>query len=907
MKRQTSWARYTAAAVSPPVVPAVTETDRTRSGRTGLPVSGAGRAREAAAKLIGSTGAPPPLNELRMVPVAAAAWIAAAVGIRLPAAAAFTVAGAGTAALMVLGIAVFSRRGGAEGAVRGGAAACLAPLAVVVLVAAAAGAAVLHRTSGPIHNALAGQGVISGEFRATGDARAGTPDRFRGEARYLVSARLVSFTMDGTRSTAQTPVLVIGSHAYADIRLGDSFTSAGTLSAADAGDPAAAVLRAGRAPVVVPTAGLYGTATDLRRNFAERSEGLGRTDAAALLPGMVLGDREPLTDDLAAAMKATGLTHLTAVSGANCSYLLAFVFLAARAVRLPRLWAAAAGLTVLAAFVVVVRPDPSVLRAAVMGSLGTVAVLSGRGKVPASLLCFCITVLLVIDPWLSGSYAFILSVCATAGLIVLGPRFAAALERVLPTPLAVLTAVPLAAQVTCAPVLILLQPDVPVYSVPANIAAAPAVPMITIVGMAAVILASVFPALALLPLWVAGAGAGWVAAVARFFAEAPGALLPWLPGATGAALMAAASAALVVSILLLGTRKAEELLAEPEQELEPCTAGRNGRGNRSTSGRSSGTAGRGWRGNRNRSWSRRWLAAGAAVLLTGAALVWWRPGVRAPAAGDWAAAACDVGQGDAMVIRTGPAAAIVIDAGPEPKALDSCLDALRINTVDLLVISHVHADHYAGAEATGDGRQVHGLAFSSAEPDLPREIDGLAAGLGLVPQRLSRGMHGERGEVQWQVLWPPAGGTPAGPGTGTGTESGAGTNGETNGEANENDASAVLLLQAAGLSFLFTGDIEEDAAVRLLQSTPGLRETRIDVLKVAHHGARNGGAELPAAVRPKLAVISVGAENTYGHPSRDTLETLEAAGAQVARTDLLGTFTLRTDGKRLIVERLRGG
>lgn len=124
---------------------------------------------------------------------------------------------------------------------------------------------------------------------------------------------------------------------------------------------------------------------------------------------------------------------------------------------------------------------------------------------------------------------------------------------------------------------------------------------------------------------------------------------------------------------------------------------------------------------------------------------------------------------------------------------------------------------------------------------------------------------------------------------------------------NENDASAVLLLQAAGLTFLFTGDIEAEAAVRLLQSTPALRDTRIDVLKVAHHGARNGGAALPAALQPRLAVISVGADNTYGHPSPDTLDALEAAGAQVARTDLLGTFTLRTDGHRLTVERLRGG
>ncbi|UPO78357.1 ComEC/Rec2 family competence protein [Arthrobacter sp. Helios] len=820
-----------------------------------------------------------PLNELRLVPVAAAAWFAAAATIRMPAAAAFLTAGAGTVLVLVLGAVVLLRH---SGAARRVAAACVAPLAVVVLVAAAAGTSLLHRTSGPVHDAIVGQTVISGEFRAAGDARDGAPDRFSGEPRYLVSARLESFTLGGKRSTAEAPVLVIGGNAYADIRLGDRFSTSGALSATQAGDPAAAVLRAGRSPSVIPAEGLYGTASDLRENFTELSKELGQSDASGLLPGMVLGDRAALSEDLAAAMKDTGLTHLTAVSGANCSYLLAFVFLAARLLRFPRFLAAVAGLTVLAAFVLVVRPDPSVLRAAVMGSIGTAAVLTGRGKVPAALLCLCTTVLLAIDPWLSGSYAFILSVCATAGLIVLGPRFAASLERLLPQPLAVLTAVPLAAQVACAPVLILLQPNVPLYSVPANIAAAPVVPMVTIVGMAAVILASVLPALAFVPLWTAGTGAGWVAAAARFFADAPGALLPWLPGAVGAVLMTAASAVLAGGILLLGKSVPAALPGEGEGRRVRIVR-RNGDG--------------------SPTWSNwRWLAVGAALLLVVTVFLWWRPGQGTPAAGDWAAAACDVGQGDAMVIRTGPAAAVVIDAGPDPGALDSCLDDLRIDAVDLLIISHVHADHYAGAEATADGRTVHGLAFSSAETELPREIAALAARLDVEPQRLTRGMHGESGDVQWQVLWPPAG-APAGPGTGTGTESGARTSGETN----ENDASAVLLLQTGGLTFLFTGDIEEDAAVRLLQSTPALRDTRIDVLKVAHHGARNGGAELPRALRPKLALISVGAENTYGHPSRDTLQTLEAAGALVARTDLLGTFTLRTDGKRLIVERLLGG
>ncbi|MER2136971.1 MAG: ComEC/Rec2 family competence protein, partial [Arthrobacter sp.] len=515
----------------------------------------------------------------------------------------------------------------------------LAPLAVLVLVASSAGSAMASRTVGAAGEAVAAGASITGEFVATSDARAAAADRFSGKPRYLLEAQLRSFTLAGERAAARLPVLVIGGEAYASVHLGDAFTTAGVLTASDPGDRTAAVLSASRTPSIQPAVGQLAFATELRTGFANRTQALGDTDAARLLPGMVLGDRSTAPPELSTAMQDTGLTHLTAVSGANCSYLLAFVFLLSRLVRLPRGAAAIAAVLVLAGFVLVVRPDASVLRAAVMGCIGTVAVLTGRGKVPAALLCLCATVLLAVDPWLSGSYAFILSVCATAGLILMGPRLTAGLARFLPEPVAVLTAVPLAAQLACSPVLVLLQPSLPAYSLPANIAAAPVVPFVTIAGMAAVLLGQLAPPLDYPLLVSAGVGSGWVAGVARFFAGAPGALLPWLPGPAGAAAMAGAAALLALCLTRWALPRA---------------------------GPGAGTVPR-----RMSRVARLAVASLSAVLILVIGALALRQLPSDTARRDWIAAACDVGQGEAFAVRTGPESAIVIDAGPDPPALDA--------------------------------------------------------------------------------------------------------------------------------------------------------------------------------------------------------------------------------------------
>ncbi|UWX95841.1 ComEC/Rec2 family competence protein [Arthrobacter zhaoxinii] len=726
------------------------------------------------------------------------------------------------------------------------------------------------------------------ELRAASDARPGAPDRFTGRPRYLIDAVAESGTAAGQRFGTSATLLVIGGEDYAPVRLGDRFTSAGSLQPLPAGDRNLGLLRAAAPPEVTPAGGWYAATAALRSTFVRVAEEHGAA-VDGLLPGMVLGDRGGLDPGLEQAMKDTGLTHLTAVSGANCSYLLAFIFLSARALRMPQAPAVLLALAGLAAFVLLVRPDPSVLRAAVMGGLGTLAVLSGRGRLSAALLFLSITVLLCVDPWLCGSYAFILSVCATLGLVVLGPHLVRVLSYRLPRWLAAALAIPVAAQLFCGPVLVLLQPQLPVYSVPANLAAAPVVPAVTVAGMLAVALIGFAPVLAVPPLLTAAAGAWWVAGTARFFESVPGALAAWPEGTPGVLLMAAGAAAATAGILYLslrgtggmpgpGGRRRQVNQQYPESPRNPRNQPLPPRA--------------GFRGSRRT----RTAAAGAALLaFPGAAVLTTRALQEDPGqVQEWVLAACDVGQGDGFAIRAGPDSAVVIDAGGEPEPMDACLDRLGVRTVELLVFTHAHLDHYGGAAGVLSGRSVLQIGYSTAGPGLPRELTAVLDGSGAPRTRLANGMAGTSGSVQWEVLWPPAsdGSLPAA------------------GDEEENNASAVLLVTVATpepgeepLRILLTGDAEEDTAARILASHPELR-AGVDVLKVPHHGARNGGDSWIRTLRPSLALISVGADNDYGHPAPQILSSLEAAGSAVARTDLYGTVLLFHQGNTLAVRSL---
>ncbi|WP_136045724.1 ComEC/Rec2 family competence protein, partial [Microbacterium sp. K41] len=251
--------------------------------------------------------------------------------------------------------------------------------------------------------------------------------------------------------------------------------------------------------------------------------------------------------------------------------------------------------------------------------------------------------------------------------------------------------------------------------------------------------------------------------------------------------------------------------------------------------------------------------AGAQALLGG-------PLATAATPDAWSIAACDVGQGDALLVRSEGAVAL-IDTGPAPEPLRDCLRSLGIDRLDLLVLTHFDLDHAGGVEAVR-GRVSAVLHGPTADADDERTLASLAAG-GAQVEQASAGLRGTLGGATWRVRWPVRDMTafPAG-----------------------NDLGVVMEFSGGGVPrSLFLADLSAPAQ-RLLQRSERLGPYA--VVKVAHHGSADQDPGLYQALSPVVALISVGADNDYGHPRRETLDLLGALGAQVYRTDERGRILL---------------
>ena len=626
---------------------------------------------------------------------------------------------------------------------------------------------------------------------------------------------------DGPGVTAvRIPVRILGLEITDRMPLGTRVMGRVRVIALDAGDDRVALVR----PVtplqlVSAAAPMLGAADTLRAGFLELMYPFAG-DGAALLPGLAIGDTTAVSDDLDADMKSSALSHLTAVSGANCAIVVGLVLGLGSLARWPRAVRVVAALLALGGFVVLVTPEPSVVRAAVMASVVLLALVSGRPARGLPVLGLAVLGILVLDPWIAREYGFVLSVLATAALLVLAGPLAAVLGRVLPDALALAIAVPLAAQLACQPVLILLAPEVPLVGVIANVLAAPAAPVATIVGMIACLLAPIIPPLATLVAGIAWLPAAWIAGVARVCADLPGAVLPWPAGALGAVLLAVLTAAGLVAAGVpapLGSTVLRRRVALGAAALLVLVAG---------------------------------ATAGTAALQ------------KLGQPGDWVIAQCDIGQGDAVVVRSGSAVGL-IDTGAEPELLEACLDSLGVERLDLLVLTHFDLDHAGGAPALV-GRVDRVLIGPTGRPSDEQLVELLATG-GAQIYEVSEGDHGHLGEYRWRVLWPPAH---------RGVEAG-------------NDASIIVDVRGtpecgACPSMLALGDLGADAQ-RMLAATHDL--AAVDIVKVSHHGSPDQYEQLYTDLGAPLALIGVGAGNTYGHPAPSILAVLEGAGATIVRSD----------------------
>jgi competence protein ComEC len=255
----------------------------------------------------------------------------------------------------------------------------------------------------------------------------------------------------------------------------------------------------------------------------------------------------------------------------------------------------------------------------------------------------------------------------------------------------------------------------------------------------------------------------------------------------------------------------------------------------------------------------------------------------------WAVVACDVGQGDAEVLSTAePGRAIVVDTGPEPGPVDECLSRLGVDRVPLVVLSHLHADHISGLDSVFDGRSVGAVAVGPGR--MPawawRQVAQVAARHGVPLLELELGQRLDWPGLSLEVIGPRYVGSPQ--------------DDDTDG-TNINNSSVVLRAFTPAGRVLLTGDIELLAQGDLLASGIDLHA---EVLKVPHHGSRFSLPQFLAAVAPRLALISVGAGNSYGHPSKSTVDSLVTDGALVARTDTDGdTAVIADDGEPAVVRK----
>jgi competence protein ComEC len=549
----------------------------------------------------------------------------------------------------------------------------------------------------------------------------------------------------------------------------------------------------------------------------------------SLVAGLSVGDDSWQPPEVTVAMRDSGLSHLTAVSGGNVAIVLGLVFALVTVLRLPLPARMIAALAALAYFVVLVGPQPSVLRAAAMGAIAVAGVLAGGRRAGPSILGAGVLLLVVVAPWLAVSWAFALSAFATAGLILLAPRLEERLEagrltRRWPPAIRQALALTGAAQLATLPILVAMGGAVGWVALPANLLAMPAVAPVTILGLLAAAVSPLAPGLAHGAAAVAAWPGGWIAWVAQTCAGLPLAHLPWPEGWSGLVLLGCAAAAMLVLH-------------------------------------------RGWVRLLPAGLSRRARLAGGAVVLTALVLVVAMPPDRRGWPPDgWFLIMCDVGQGDALIVRSGPGQALVVDAGPDPDVIDGCLDDAGIVAVPAVLLTHFHADHVRGLSGVLRGRSVAAvLATPVREPaEEAAAVDEVLAAAGIPLETVTAGDTRSVGAAGWRTIWPrrriAAGSVP-------------------------NNASLVLVVTVADRRILLSGDIEPEAQAAVAADLQGLS---FDVVKVPHHGSRYQSPLLTTWAPAPVALISSGVGNDYGHPAPATVDAWTAIGALVARTDLDG-------------------
>ncbi len=614
-------------------------------------------------------------------------------------------------------------------------------------------------------------------------------------------------------------------------------------------------------PVLVGIVALVAVALLHSGEIRARAEaGLGRgmpPREAELARGFVLGEDEGIDAETREDFRRSGLSHLLAVSGENVTLLalLAMPLLGAFGIPLRERLVWILGL--IAIYVPLAGAGPSIQRAAVMGAAGVLATLAGRRASRLYALALALGVTLAVDPGVATDIGWQLSFAAVIGIFVLATPIRAAIaarigSRGWRRALAEGAAVTIAATLATAPLIAFHFETLSTTTLIANVAAMPAVAPAMWLGMASAAASQVPGAPVEALNGLDALLLGYIAQVAAWCGRPGWAEVRVQLGATGLVGSYLGLAALVMLAFRVAHRR------------RLAAARRRG-----------GAPGRPRRRLRRPDRLQLALCALAALVLAAVLLSPWGGASAAGPTSGLRVEVLDVGQGDAILLQPAGAPAVLVDGGPPGDDLAADLEAAGVDRLGAAVITHDQSDHAAGIEELLSRLPIARLVYAR----LGRDALAQARAAGAEPVRVAQGGELRSGGLDLEVLWPPPQ-LLAEPTRG----------------ADPNLQALVLLARWRDFSMLLTADAEAEA----VPLDPG----PIDVLKVAHHGSDDAGlASLLDRTRPRLAVISVGAGNPYGHPTAATLATLAGHGVRTLRTDLDGAVTIAVQPGSIAVDR----
>lgn len=626
--------------------------------------------------------------------------------------------------------------------------------------------------------------------------------------------------------------------------------------------------------------------------------------SAGLAAGILVGLRDLVDRDLAEDFATAGVSHVVAISGWNICLVGAIV--AAVLGRWPRRRRAATMLLAIGLYTLLAGASPSVVRAAVMGGVCLVARESGRRGGAATGLGLAAAAMLLMDPAVAADVGFLLSVAATGGLLAWSTGICTALRRRLPvrTPgwLIESLGVSLAAQAATLPLVLLHFGRLSLVAPAANLIIAPIVApamfgsllgltagMALDLGVPGVVVAPL-SLLATLPLDALISIGRAAAALPLASVGLPQPLAMLAAAATGFGLWCFGTAQGGSVMRWIGSRSAVVPWRHRSARPDTPPPASGGAAEPGSHARSRTHRGIGAPARAPRRLAQIMAITGAGLLVVAGSLA------AGTADGRLRMTVLDIGQGDSMLLEGDRGSRILVDGGPDPDRLATLLDE-RIpawdRRVDLVVLTHPHEDHVAGLPLLLQRYRVPVVAEPGMIGNGPgdREFRSVSARLTAKRVVLAAGDRLRLDGAAITVLWPRRGEVPLHP-----PDDGTGIN----------NVSIVMDIRYGTRRLLLAGDMEEEVDPALL-AEGSLGDQRVDVLKVAHHGSRTSStAPFLASVAPRVAVVSAGRDNPYGHPAPETLERLSAAGARVLRTDVDGTVTVSTNGRDLSVSTTGG-